>query len=223
MTTPALPPDLRMRVLAAASAERVAPRSVGLWQRALAVVAGVAVSVGILFAIGGPGDYGRPTGYYPTLAVLWLAVGLGAAWAGVARGRSMLGRPATWGLLAAVLTPVALMVTAAMAGLAWPSVLGDVAKMRHHVVCIEFTTLMALGPLAAFAFLRRGSDPVAPRITGAAIGAVAGAIGALGIETRCRHASLFHVAFGHLLPVVALTLVGALVVGPIVAVRARRG
>lgn len=218
--TPVLPPDLRARVLATASAERVAPRAVGLRRHGIAVAAGLAVSLAILFEIGGPGNYGRPAGYVPTLAILWLAVGLAAVWVGVMRGRSMLGRPAAWSVAAAVLTPVALMITATIVGFMWPSVLGESTKLRHHVSCIEFSTLMAIGPLVAFAFVRRGSDPVAPRLTGAAIGAAAGAIGALGIEVRCPHASLFHVAVGHLGPVVALTLVGAFVVGRVVGVSA---
>jgi len=80
---------------------------------------------------------------------------------------------------------------------------------------------MALGPFIAFTFLRRGSDPVAPRLTGAAIGAVSGVIGAVGIELRCSHATFFHVAVGHVLPVALLAMLGALVAGRVVAVRAR--
>lgn len=211
--------ELRARVLAAARAEPVAPRAVGALRSALAITGGVAVSAAILMSIGGPGGYGRPSGYYVTLAVLWLGVGVAGAWAGVVRGRSMLGRAVSLRALVVVLVPVALVLTALVAGLAVPPYV-KATGMHEHLRCVMFTVLMAAGPLAALLFVRRGSDPVAPRITGAALGTVAGAIGGLGIELRCSHAGLFHVFVGHIVPVVALALFGALVAGRVVAVRA---
>jgi hypothetical protein len=219
MTTPVPPPDLRTRVLAEVRSVPVAPRPAGSWRRTFVAVLGVGVSFALLMSIGGPGAYGRPQSYTLALAALWALVGAVAAWAGVARGRSMLGHPASWRALAAILTPVALVITALVAGALWPPPF-KLADLDKHVTCIEWTVLMALGPLVAFTFLRRGSDPVAPRLTGAAIGAASGCIGALGIELRCSHATLVHVALGHVLPVVVLTILGALVAGRVVAVRA---
>jgi hypothetical protein len=219
MTTPVPPPDLRDRVLAEVRSAPVAPRSVGSWRRTLVACAGVGVSFAILMSIGGPGPYGRPQSYTVALAALWALVGAAVAWAGVARGPSMLGRPVSWRALAAILAPVGLVVTALLASALWPPPF-KVADLDKHLTCIEFTVLMALGPLLAFTFLRRGSDPVAPRLTGAAIGAASGCIGAVGIELRCSHATLAHVALGHVLPVALLTVVGALVASRVVAVRA---
>jgi len=218
--TPTPPPDLRARVLSAARAEPVPPRPSASWRRTLAVCMGVGVSFAILMSIGGPGQYGRSAAYTFVLAVLWALVGAAGAWAAGARGHSMLGRPASWRVLVLILTPLALMLTAQVVGAVWPPPY-KVADLDKHLVCIEFTTLMALGPFIAFTFLRRGSDPVAPRLTGAAIGAVSGVIGAVGIELRCSHATLVHVALGHVLPVALLAMLGALVAGRIVAVRAR--
>jgi hypothetical protein len=62
---------------------------------------------------------------------------------------------------------------------------------------------------------------VAPRLTGAAIGAASGAWGALAIELHCGHASPGHIVLGHLFPVVMLTLVGVLIGDGVVAIRAR--
>lgn len=210
--------ELRARVLGAARAEAALPRSSGAGRRGLVVLGGVFLSVAILFSIGGPGGYGRPSRYYLTLAALWLAIGVVAAWAGVARGRSMLGRPAATRMLVVALVPLALVATALVAGVATSPVIKDTGLLEH-MRCVMFTVVMAVGPLAAFLFIRRGSDPVAPAITGAAIGTAAGAIGALGIELRCSHAGLFHVFVGHVLPVAALALVGALVASRVVAVR----
>jgi hypothetical protein len=61
---------------------------------------------------------------------------------------------------------------------------------------------------------------VAPRLTGAAIGAASGAWGALAIQLHCAHTSPTHVVLGHILPVVALTLVGVVLGDRVVAVRA---
>jgi hypothetical protein len=221
VTAPLPPADLRSRVLATAGAERVAPNTVGARRSALIVAAGIAVSVAILYSIGGPGARERPVGYYFTLAFLWLGVGLVATWAGVSRGRSMLGRPPSWQALVAVLTPAALLATAVVAGLAWPATLDQPTDMSNHLSCVEFSLLMALGPLLAFAFVRRGSDPVAPRLTGAAIGAASGAWGALCIELRCDHPGVTHVMLSHALPVIFLALVGWLLGDRVIAVRAR--
>jgi hypothetical protein len=133
----------------------------------------------------------------------------------------MLGRSAAVRLVVATLTPVALLATSLVAALAWPETLHDDATMGSHLVCVVFTLLCALGPLVAFAVVRRGSDPVSPRLTGAAIGAASGAWGALAIELHCGHASPGHIVLGHLLPVVMLTLVGVLIGDGVVAVHGR--
>jgi hypothetical protein len=217
----ALPPaDLRARVLAAARAEPVAARAG--WERRVGIlaVAGAAFSVGTLWIIGGPSVDGRPVGYYATVVAVWALIGVIATWAGVSRGRSMLGRPASWRLSVAVLTPVALATGALLAGLVWPSTFSGASDLRHHVICAGCTVLMAIGPLAAFALLRRGSDPVAPGLSGAALGAAAGAWGATCIELRCGLATVDHVLLGHVLPVAALVVLGVIVGSRFVAVRA---
>ena len=222
MTSPLPPPDLRARVLAAAQAEPMPPRAAGVRRGAVIVAAGLAASVAILYRIGGPGSRGRPSEYFVALAVLWLLVGIAATWGGVVRGRSMLGRSVASRTLVATLTPAALLITAFAASLAWPATGERPSGTPEHVICIVFTIIFALGPLIAFAAVRRRTDPVAPRLTGAAIGAASGAWGALCIELRCEHASVLHVALGHVVPVALLTLVGLIVGDRIIALRARR-
>lgn len=214
--------ELRARVLAAASAEPVLTRSAGLVRRVAIVAVGVVVSMLVLAYIGGPKPDGRPLGYFLAMAALWSLVVLAATWGGVARGRSMLGRPLSVRMMVAALTPAALVVTALAAGLLWPDTISDPATTGDHLFCVELGSLMAIGPLVAFALLRRGSDPVAPRLTGAAVGAVAGAWGGLFIELRCGHCSVEHVVLGHVVPVVIMTLLGALIVGSVVSVRHRK-
>jgi hypothetical protein len=214
--------DLRARVLAAANAEPVPTRSVGLARRVAVVAVGMALSALILAYIGGPKPDGRPVGYFLVMAALWAGVVFASTWAGVARGRSMLGRPTSVRVVVAALTPAALVLTALAAGLLWPATIAEPSTMGDHVFCIELGSLMAIGPLVAFALLRRGSDPVAPRLTGAALGAVAGAWGGFFIELRCGHASVEHVVLGHVVPVAVMTLLGALIAGSVISVRHRK-
>jgi hypothetical protein len=222
--SPSLSPSdaLRARVMDAVRAEPVAPRAGGIRNQAWLLVLALAFSVMVSAEIGGPGLRGRPFAYVAALAVVWLLVAAGATWAGVARGRSMLGRNSAWRTAVALLTPLGLFAASLALGVAWPQTLVDQSALGGHVLCLVGTTAFALGPLLIFAALWRSSDPVAPRLTGAAIGAAAGAWGALGIEMHCRHASPFHVGIAHVLPVVVLALVGLLAIGPLVSVRAER-
>lgn len=214
--------ELRARVLAAASAEPVPTRSVGVVRRAAIVAVGMIVSLVVLALIGGPQPDGRPVAYFATIAALWTGVVLVASWAGLGRGRSMLGRSTSVRVIVAALTPPALIVASLLAGLCWPATMSNPSTVHDHVFCIELGSLMAIGPLVAFAFVRRDSDPVAPRLTGAAVGAVAGAWGGLFIELRCGHCSLEHVVLGHVVPVVVFALVGALIAGSVISVRHRK-
>jgi hypothetical protein len=122
----------------------------------------------------------------------------------------MLGRPAPSRLAAAVITPLALMAMALVANRVWPQTMDGRASPASAVVCAAFTLLFACGPLAAFAFLARGSEAVTPRIAGAALGSAAGAWGALGIELYCVRCIPSHVLAGHVAPVVLLALLGVL-------------
>lgn len=219
MSTQGPSAELRARVLAAAGAEPVPTRSAGLARRAATVAVGMAVSLLVLAFIGGPQPDGRPMGYFLFMAVLWSVIVLASTWGGVARGRSMLGRPMSVRVVVASLTPAALVVTALAAGLVWPATLAESSTMHDHLFCLELGSLMAIGPLVAFALVRRGSDPVAPRLTGAALGAAAGAWGGLCIELRCGHASMEHVVIGHVVPVTIMALLGALIAGSVVSVR----
>jgi hypothetical protein len=218
------PPDeLRERVMASVRAEPAAPRAAGVRKRATLVTGAIIFSVVLSVAIGSPGLRGRPFAYVASLAVAWSLVGIAATWAGVARGRSMLGRPAVWRLGVVTLTPLALLMASAALGQRWPETLTDGAELPAHLLCVLGTVAFALGPLAAFVAMRRASDPVAPGLTGAAIAVAAGAWGALGIELHCRYASPFHVAVGHVLPVALLALVGVVVGRRLLAIRGENG
>jgi hypothetical protein len=212
--------DLRARVMAAVRASPVAVRAVGVRRRAWLVTAAFTFSAGVLVAIGRPGLRGRPLAYVLALTSAGVLVAGAATWASVARGRSMLGRTVRWRMAAATLTPMLLFAASLAFGTLWQQPVVDGSGAGAHLSCVAGTAAFALGPLAAFLATRRASDPVAPRLTGAAIAAAAGAWGALGIELHCRYTSPLHVFLGHVLPVALLALLGVVVGARFLAIRA---
>jgi hypothetical protein len=217
------PAELRERVLAAARREPIAPRREGARGRVAVVVRGFVVAGAIAAGAAIPGTAARtprPLGCVLSLELSWLSLAVAATWAGVDRGRSMLGRPRRWRIAVATLTPAALLAAWLPVAIAWPQTLADTAGLRAHLVCVAVTMALAAGPLVAFARLRRGSDPVSPRATGAALGAAAGAWGAAAHVFVCGYTAPAHIAVGHILPVVLLTLVGVGIGHRVVAIRA---
>lgn len=160
----------------------------------------------------------RPLGYVLTLELVWMLVAAAATWAGFARGRTMLGRSAASKIAVAALTPVALTVTwlivalvwlQAVLPLAWLEAMDDAPDLYFHANCALMSIVYAVGPLLAFFALRRSRDPVSPRQSGAAIGAIAGAWGAVLHFPFCPCTSPLHMALGHVLPAVVLAALGA--------------
>jgi hypothetical protein len=229
MSAPRLPPELRARVLDATRRQLVPSRESGRRRRALIVALGFGGALAVGVVLGTPAVAPRPAGYFVLVFAAWVAVALGATWVALGRGRSMLGRPTSQRLAVALLTPAALTVAAFLGSLVWPQTVdGSASVMAYvaHVNCFVWTVVFAVGPLAAFAVVGRSSDPVAPAMGGAALGAAAGAWGGLGIELFCTQATPVHVFLGHVAPVVLLAVVGALVgdrVLRVVAVRAKNG
>jgi len=234
MTAPLLPPAaLRERVLAAARRESE-PDHQGGRNRVAVLLRGFVVAGAIAFAAGIHGTEAktpRPLGCTLSLELLWLSLAVVATWAGVDRGRSMLGRPRVWRIIVAAVTPAALLAAWLPVAFAWPQTLADTSGLRAHLICIAMTMALAAGPLVAFARLRRRSYPVSPRLTGAALGAAAGAWGDAAHVMICGYTAPAHIVVGHILPVVLLTLVGLVIGDRVVAlhgqesprgVRARR-
>jgi hypothetical protein len=211
-------------VLAAAGRAPMPSRSAGDVRRLIVLALGFACAEAVSVYLGGPLMGNRPAGYVVSLAVAWAAVALAATWGAVARGRSMLGRPVAYAAAIAVFVPAGLFAASLLASLVWPETVDGRGGPRAHAICALFTVLFALGPLVAFVSIRRRADPIAPRVTGAALGAAAGAWGALGIELHCNKPTPWHVLLGHVVPVGLLVVAGIFIgdwVLRVVAVRAK--
>jgi hypothetical protein len=217
-------------VLDAARHDPAPSRASGLRRRRSIIAVGfgfaVASAVACAVLLGGPAVAPRPVGYFALVAAAWAAIAFVASWGAVGRGRSMLGRPTAQRIAIAMVTPIALIAVAGVGSAVWPQTIAARSDLVAHVICAALTILFALGPLVAFALVNRGSDPIAPSLTGAALGAAAGAWGAFGIELFCVRANPVHVFYGHVLPVALLVAVGALLghrLVRVVAVRTRTG
>jgi hypothetical protein len=216
------PPDLRSRVLDAVAKEPVPTRSAGARRRAIQIAIGFGLTLAF-FTHAGFRLHTRPPGYVAALALCWVPIAIVATWAGVASGRSMLGRPLAWRVAVIALTPAAMMASWFAVALVWPVMFHDHSTLQRIGICNGATLIFALGPFLAFLVVRRQSDPVSPRLTGAAIGTAAAAWAAVALHMICGYTSLEHMLFGHVLPVSILAVAGALLASRTVAVRAKTG
>jgi hypothetical protein len=202
---PPAPEALRQRVLAAVR-DRPPPRrpdrlTGGLVRGVLALAA----MMGVLYLFGGPEHgAGRSAAFGAGVLAGFIALAAGATWLALPSRRSMLAPP-RWRLLAVALgVPV---LTGAWL-LVWHATYED-PFTRLALRCFVMTTLTAPGPFLVLTYVGRRLDPRSPALTGAALGATAGAWAAVMVELWCPLAMPDHVLAGHVLPLAALTVAGA--------------
>jgi hypothetical protein len=173
----------------------------------------------LYFALDGPEHgRGRP---------LWFCLAAAVTWAAVA-ALSMMGalgheRGASWrsgGVLLAIAvgTPALLFGLMFAAAVVAPDLTAPCTE-RTGLRCIGLTMAAAVFPLLALLRVRRQSDPVHPAATGAALGSACGAAAGVMVVLWCPVASPAHIALGHVLPVVVLSVIGALLGARALAVR----
>ncbi len=204
-------PELRARILAQAGA-RPAPTRAGLARRRAFAAVGSVAWLAIVSSFG----HVRPAAAGAVMLVVWaaLALGFGVYFARV-RGARVARSPFALGAL----TPIgAVLVLAATTVLgAW---LGH--STDHHsgvIECAVLSIACSLGPLALALYVERRSDPIAPAASGAALGAVAGALGGVAMSFICARTETAHVLVGHVTGFVAVAIVAALVGRRVLALR----
>jgi hypothetical protein len=212
--------DLRSRVLQAASQERSPTRGEVRVRNAALLVSGVVVPIVVFLAYGGVRPTSRPETLIAETALGAAAIAITAAVVALGRGRSMLGRAGIWLLSLAILTPIVLFAWKVGVSAQYPGMMVSWVE-RPGFRCMRLSCLLAAWPLVAFVMTRRASDPTHPRLTGAAIGAAVGACVWVFVDLWCPVAYVPHLLLGHVLPLVATTLVGTWLGGRVIAVRAR--
>ena len=220
--TPSIPSEaVRARTLAAVRDHPAQPRAAGTRTRWLVLLAGALYLAGSFISLGGVVLGSRPASHVAALGLAWGVVAVAVTWTGMARGRSMLGHPVILQGWTALAVNPALAILALAADVAWSGAGADSAGIRAHAACFALTVLLSVGPFAAFALVRRGTEPVAPRRVGAILGAVAGTWAGLAIDLHCSHAAVSHVLVGHVLPVLVTMGTGFALGGIVFGLRRR--
>lgn len=210
------PPNaLRARVLASAAARPSRTRPARKRTAAILVGLSAAIAIGAFQYAGGiEHSMGRPILLTCLLAAGWAVVSALLTWIVVGRGGATLARrPLVIGL-AALLTPVAVV--------AWMQIFHGMyfePFQRVGYRCLILTLAMAAMPLVAFMTLRRGIEPRAPTVLGAAAGATCGAWAGVLVDLWCPLTNVRHSLVGHVAPLVVLIAVGALIGGRALGLR----
>lgn len=212
--------ELRARVLLAASQQPAPLRDRVRRRNAWLLLSAAAVPLLVFAAFGGVRAAPRPPALVLQTSLGAGAIALGYAVLAFSRGRSTLGRARLWLVGVAVSAPLALLgwkiVTSAFFEHmmeSWPT--------RVGLRCLGLSCLVAAWPLIAMAIARRGSDPVQPGLTGAALGAAVGACSWVLVDLNCPVAYVPHLLLGHVLPLLLATLAGAGLGQRLIALRGR--
>ncbi len=128
----------------------------------------------------------------------------------VRRGRQGFGTAVT----SLALAPAAVILLYAVLTVLNPLHLHDAAVIGVRISpwgvrCALIAAIVGIGAMAAFTVALRRAVPVASRLRGAVLGAAAGAWAGLAVFAFCPSGDHQHLLAGHLLPIIALTLIGA--------------
>jgi hypothetical protein len=83
----------------------------------------------------------------------------------------------------------------------------------HGEACRDIVLGLAGIPLLTGILLRRGTDPIHPRLKGAAIGTASASCAGLTMGLSCPVAFTLHLLLGHVLPLLGAAVFGALLGG----------
>jgi hypothetical protein len=213
-------PDLKERVLAAA---RQLPSGVRAQARSdvrTILVSAAALSLVLFVALHGLSHFaGRPPWFLATSLSIWASVATISARSAWRWARAFHVGSGAQLVTVALGTPALLMaVSLALARLVpGPA---NVGAAVSALPCLAMTLIAALYPLVALSLLRRSTDPLHPIAGGAALGAASGAAAGVMVDLWCPVTEVTHVLSAHVLPVLALSVVGALLGDHVLAMRA---
>ncbi len=210
---------LRERILSKARATP-APNASEVAKKRAALAGAALVPALVILGVLGVGPKGRPLALALFVSIGWGAIAVTCSLFAFS-GRSPLGRSRPALAVLAALAPTLALSISAVGMALYPDTWSGVLAPQHHAMCMMFGLAMGAAPLAAMMFHLRGLDPVSPRARGAALGATAGAWAGAGAMLLCPHHTLAHVLLGHVLPVALFALLGALIGGPVLALRPR--
>jgi hypothetical protein len=201
---------LRARILAETRQTPAPTRGEHARRVAIVVGVGTLATAALFFAMGGFKMGPRPAELVAFTAGLALLAAVALTRISGTPNGSMLPRPGAVLFVACLVAAPLLAVCALAASAIWPAATTEDVPMRTHVACAAMTLVQGALPLLVLLVPRRGTDPVHPAITGAALGMAAGAWAATMAYLRCPHASPLHSVVAHVGPTIALMVIGAL-------------
>jgi hypothetical protein len=216
-----LPAGLKAKVRSSLGARPSPTRPMARARVRTIALASVAIAAVLFFGMGGISHgAGRTTGVAAASIGGWALIAALSVWAANRRGASATGPSRAWLLAVAVGTP-ALIFALMLAIDLVASTASELHPERPGLDCLAMTIAATLFPFGGLLLLRRGSDAVHPAAAAAALAAASTAAGGVMVELWCPVAAWKHVAFGHVLPIVLLAIVGALAGGEVLRVRWR--
>jgi hypothetical protein len=214
------PDELKLRVLGAVHNEPSPTRSVVRRREVLMLAIALLALFGVFSAAGGARVESRPIDLIVGTATGAAVLALAAFWSAFGRGGSMLGRPRTILAATTVLAPLCLLAWK----LVWTARFPNMLDERPQFVglrCLGLTLAMSSWPLIALLIAKKGSDPVHPGTSGAALGVAAGAAAWVLTDLWCPVAYPPHLLLGHVLPLVISAIAGALLGKRVIALGRR--
>lgn len=197
-----------IRALAADSEVRAMPPGRAL---ALALIPGVAIALGLHFAVLGLRPHlltllGEPRLLLKLCLTFLLAAFSGAIVARIARPGAGVSRPALFlAIVPALLAAASLTELIVVPSTLWgQSLIGS-----NAMVCLKSIPFLAAAPLVATLLALRQGAPEHPALAGAAAGLFAGAIGAVCYATHCPDDSPLFVAVWYTLAIGFVAAIGA--------------
>jgi hypothetical protein len=185
----------------------------------LILPSGVIIAAALYFAFNGmEHGAGRALWFYVTCAISWSAVAAASMRGALGQARTTNWRPRSALIVVAAGTPGILFAMMFALAVLHPEVT-TIHPERLGLKCLGLTLAAAAFPLISLLYLRRESDPVHPALTGAALGSACGASAGIMVELWCPVATPAHVAFGHILPILVLALLGTLLGARVLRVR----
>jgi hypothetical protein len=210
MTQGAPSEDLKLRLLREVASAPASTRTAESLRAAWLLGCAVAASIATYLVLGGVRITGRPISLVVGTVLGTALIAALTLWGVVARGRAMSGRASAWLTTVALLSPLALFGWKLWWSLQYEGGL-DRWPSRAGFRCLGLSLALGALPLAAFLFIRRGTDPVHPGRAGMALGVALGLAVAPLVDAWCPVAYVPHLLLGHILPVVALGAMGLFV------------
>jgi len=209
--------QLRARVIDSSAREPSPTRAQLTRQHRIVLSIVMLVPLLVFIAWGGIRLGPRPERFVLQSALGSALLAVGLAIVGIGRGRSMLGRPRAWLVTQVLLTPALLFGWRVLLSARYPNMMVEWVD-RPGFRCFTLSMILAVAPLLGLFWLRRGSDPLHPRLTAAAFGAAVGAGAWVLVDLWCPVGYVPHVLLGHLLPLMLLIALSALLGSRVIAV-----